>query len=353
MAHFQPDFETLNTMPGIFWMRAKAGFYAAKIDVDEVCATTGKSYMGLLHEAQVDFTSQTSEFKQELLTIDQMMTDLLTSLQDAADETKNTAASKLTLMVWRAQYVQALLLVAEVRCTGANYDAASVVQTDTSLEVRIETLLRDARNDFITVLTELDSLLPGMRFEEIYAMEGPEPDIARVGTLVSAEETAHYKSKVLQAPTPTADWQRDPHIRCSFCLDEYTTLDPPFRLACGHVVGQTCMTTWLHSSNAQATSCPQCKHILCPLRKRVMISPTAGQVARAQYLREHLGTLGTLASHTVAVVRKVHGRGKARQVAEDVTTTVDEELRKNGVQFRMLIGYTGPSGRLIFGSTRR
>ncbi|KAJ4984086.1 hypothetical protein SVAN01_10442 [Stagonosporopsis vannaccii] len=69
---------------------------------------------------------------------------------------------------------------------------------DIDLNAHIEALIQDTKIESITLLTELDSLLPGMNLEEIYTLDGPEPSIVSVGALISAAEAVHVKAEALQ-----------------------------------------------------------------------------------------------------------------------------------------------------------
>lgn len=61
-----------------------------------------------------------------------------------------------------------------------------------------------------------------------------------------------------QLPDITLDDLPADSRSCHICLDSYGSPENPIRLPCGHVVGRSCISRWLATSN----SCPLCRRVL-------------------------------------------------------------------------------------------
>lgn len=59
-----------------------------------------------------------------------------------------------------------------------------------------------------------------------------------------------------------------PDAECIICLEKFNTstdnsAEYPVRLPCSHIVGSSCIRTWLSPSRSLKTSCPYCRRTLC------------------------------------------------------------------------------------------
>ncbi|KAF9701569.1 hypothetical protein EKO04_000750 [Ascochyta lentis] len=342
----------INYEAAIDWVKVWTTLANIEHHIRDLCAKERKSYLDMLYEARVYRTSERPQHMQKLLDDDHTMNGILAMLQEAADVTKHSTPDQSISMAWQARYVLVKLHTTRMRYDADAYNAGFPLAADADFNKRLDTIVQWLAIELVNVLTELDALLPGMRYEEIYTLEGPDHDIATVGTLLPDSELRSRQDEVLQTDVLPENWERDHRIRCVLCLENYTTYDPAFQLACNHIVGRTCMSTWLNSTNAQATSCPHCMRVLCPPRTRTMISPTAEQIARANTIRTHRDKVGNIASVALRVVLKAYGLVRAQTVAQNVVDVVNAGLVRNGVQFRLLSRYVENLDKLVIGVRR-
>ncbi|UPX19288.1 RING-type E3 ubiquitin transferase [Ascochyta rabiei] len=336
----------------IDWFKVWTTLTNIKAHIKDLCAMEHKPYLDMLYEARVYRMSERPEPLQKLLDDDYTINKILAMLQEAADETKDASADQMTSMTWQARYVLAKLQTTRMRYDPDACNAGLPLLADVDFNGRLDTILNWMKVQLVKVLTELDTLLPGMRYEEVYTLEGPDHDIATVGTLLPDSKLQARQAEMHQTDVLAENWERDHRIRCVLCLEAYTTCDPAFQLTCNHIVGQTCMSAWLNSTNGQATSCPHCKQVLCPPRTRTMISPTDEQIARANTLRIHRDKVGKIAAIALRVVLKAYGLVQAQMVAEHVVSVINAELVCNGVQFRLLSQYVEDLDKLVIGIRR-
>ncbi|KAH7085264.1 hypothetical protein BKA63DRAFT_13810 [Paraphoma chrysanthemicola] len=128
-------------------------------------------------------------------------------------------------------------------------------------------------DEFLRVLKRLDSLRSILQSDEVELENvGPDHDIHEFGfqvpfpSLSSHDDASSAADKTI-APNLTND--PDPTNRCCICLNPYSPLHPAFNLtACTHTIGLPCLSTWLNSTAANATSCPYCRTLLCKRRAR-------------------------------------------------------------------------------------
>ncbi|KAH6637543.1 hypothetical protein C7974DRAFT_411017 [Boeremia exigua] len=313
-------------------IKTRTVLMAIKWDVDNLCATRGMSFLDMLREAQSEQTAPRPGTPR-IFANHQALGNLLAMLQEDMERTKNPASDKLAFIASRAQYVFAMQMVTWIRHSGNTSDTRSYLKADHDFNDLIGTLVQCYEGELVNLIAELDSLLPGMRFEEVFIMKGPDPDIAAVGSLLSTTEARIQDDMLVE------NYERDHRMRCAFCLEAYTAADPAFELTCGHIVGQTCMSTWLHSSQAQATSCPHCKFVLCPPRQRISISPTPAQIARRDSISILMNVVWNIASGTLQTIQMVYGPLEARGVADSMEDAINTGLALRGVECRVSVRY--------------
>ncbi|KAF3047686.1 hypothetical protein E8E12_011385 [Didymella heteroderae] len=234
-------------------------------DMQKLRAATHQPYQSLLTEARRYFFSNPSEHLQKLLDNEQTMDEILRMLRRAGNPTRNPTSSKLLLMEWQTRHIWVKCRIKKIWGEPSSGTVSSLVK-DFDFNVRIDAVVHYWQRHMTRVLIEINDTLLNVGREIVYTVEGPEPDISNVDTHVNAAEFAKHQDGV-QTDTLTQDPDRDHRISCALCLEHYNDADDSaFELVCGHTVGQTCMATWLTSSNTQSTSCPYCKHALCPPR---------------------------------------------------------------------------------------
>lgn len=198
-----------------------------------------------------------------------------------------------------------------------------------------------------SVLLDIDSTLRNVDRDVVYAMEGADPDITNVGTRLTAAAFAQHQAD-LQNEILTHHPDRDHRVSCAVCLERYTdTQDPAFELACGHIVGETCMAAWLASAHALAPSCPHCKHTLCPPRQRreyLLLAPTPEEVRRYDALLACHDLVGWHLSGVFNSALEVFGKAVAVDAAKKVVKSVSADLARNGSQFRVDVQLHGSEG---------
>ena len=320
---------------------------AIETHVGYVRTTEGMSYSDMLCKGRVYQTSERPEYLQTLLDDDETIIDILTTLRQATDTNNNARADPLTLMRWQARYLLARFKTTDIRCDPEFDDAGSYLTTDRDFDDRINALVRWMKAEFATSTTELDTFYPGMNQEKVYAMSGPEPDIISINTLLNAAVLQARQSEVLLVDPLGENLDRDHRFQCALCLDHYNADDPALQLTCGHVVGQTCMSVWLTSTNAQATSYPHCKRLLCPPRKHTLAMPTPAQVNASRLRR---GKVGGIAAVAIKMLLKTHGLAKAEGVAQDIVDVVNADLSSNGAQFACTVTSTAAQTSWSWGS---
>lgn len=69
------------------------------------------------------------------------------------------------------------------------------------------------KGEMATVLVEMDTLLPCMGYDNMYGVEGSEPDIATVGPGLTTAQLAKLQ-QAPQADILDESWDRDHRIRC-------------------------------------------------------------------------------------------------------------------------------------------
>jgi len=213
---------------------------------------------------------------------------------------------------------------------------------DEDYNERIETLMHSLKAENIAVLLDLDDVLPYIDGEDDYAGNNAGPAIASVGTRLTATELAQHQNNLYADPS-IQDPHRDHRIACAMCLEPYDSDDPAFILPCGHIVGELCMTAWLESANAQAASCPHCKHTLCPPRKFEVIPPMPEQNCYHN-LREYHGIVEALLSHTLTTAMRVYGAKTAFKWGGRIMRDINKDLRRNRERFRMKIAHVEGEG---------
>jgi hypothetical protein len=105
------------------------------------------------------------------------------------------------------------------------------------------------------------------------------------------------------------------------------------------------MTAWLASANAQATSCPHCKHTLCA-RNLEGTLPTPEQM-HCYNLRKYHNVVEDLFSHTLTTALGVYGAKTAMKWASVITSDIDKHLRRNSSQFRAVVAHASDSSLII------
>ncbi|PSN62782.1 hypothetical protein BS50DRAFT_129097 [Corynespora cassiicola Philippines] len=141
----------------------------------------------------------------------------------------------------------------------------SPLATDDKFTDRIRICSNAVVVSMVKHLTSLDTLFPQLNEGSQLENVGPDHDIATVSSQISLAQLSSLQAEL----TATEDSYRDQSVRCMMCLDEYADDDLPVRLnACGHIVGAACLNTWINSIHRQATTCPQCRTLLCERRPR-------------------------------------------------------------------------------------
>jgi hypothetical protein len=107
-------------------------------------------------------------------------------------------------------------------------------------------------------------------------------------------------------------------------------------LFCGHTVGEVCMTAWLASANAQATSCPHCKHTL-PMPEQT----------HYYNLRKYHNVVEGLFSHTLTTALEVYRAKTAMKWASVIMSDINKHLRRNSSQFRAVVAHASDSRLII------
>jgi len=118
------------------------------------------------------------------------------------------------------------------------------------------------------------------RYEQLQALLPEETELENVGPDHNVND---FGSDISPAPSytttlaglfETEDDKLDHTQRCCICLDPYTD-HPAFKLSlCNHVIGKTCLVTWLNGTARNANCCPFCRAELCTRRARQVSSRT-------------------------------------------------------------------------------
>ncbi|KAF3053539.1 hypothetical protein E8E11_011544 [Didymella keratinophila] len=130
-------------------------------------------------------------------------------LRQAANPMKNTTTSNFMLMVWQARYLFEKCRSAKIQGYGdAAADTVPRLAVDEDFNERIETPMHSLKAEIIAVLLDLDDVLPYMDEEDNYAGNNAGPDIASVGTRLTATEIAQHQDNLhvdpsIQDPTTT------------------------------------------------------------------------------------------------------------------------------------------------------
>ncbi|KAJ4338003.1 hypothetical protein N0V95_008176 [Ascochyta clinopodiicola] len=236
----------------IDWFKVRTTLTDIEAHIKDLCAREHKSYLDMLYEARVYRTSERPQPLQKLLDDDYTINEILEMLQEAADETKDASADQLTSMTWQARYVSVKLHTTRLRYDPDAYDAGFPLMADVDFNKRLDIILDWMRVQLVKVLTELDTLLSGMRYEEIYTLEGPDHDIATVGALLPDSKLQACQAEMHQTDKPAENWERDHRIRCVLCLEVYSAYDPAFQLTTTSSAKHAC----LHGSTPQTLRLP-------------------------------------------------------------------------------------------------
>lgn len=300
--------------------------------------TEGKPYQTLLDEVRDCPPTERSEPLQKLLDNDRAMENILLLLRGAANLYMNSYVTHTTLMTWQARWVLVKVQAMQMRHGSYHYDIPVVLKEDTDFTARLDAVLAWLKVGIVTETTDFNTFLPGMRFgPKVYEMSGPAPSLSIIGKPLSDAELQSHEAAVLQDNTIAENSERDHRVRCAICFSPYAVDDPAFQLTCGHVVGHTCMTVWFNTARARTVVCPHCNQVLCEQPRRVLVSPTPEQIARAEVLRARRNEVLHTAAQILTLVYKAHGFQKTLDEAQKLKDEVDAKFRQRGIPFSLKI----------------
>jgi len=189
----------------------------------------------------------------------------------------------------------------------------------------VDELCRDLVREF-----DIDRLSYGdVELENI----GPDHDVNDFGSDVAHTDPAVTE---LQNIPPTAltvkdDNKIDHTQRCCICLDDFTSHQAIRISLCNHIIGKTCLSTWLHSTTTNAHQCPLCRTELCARRARQpaahLDTERAAIVSRVHAELCVIDDIDTLANH-------IFGGGSSASVgawSADVNRMMNRWFREEGV----------------------
>jgi hypothetical protein len=114
----------------------------------------------------------------------------------------------------------------------------------------------------LRILTRLDVLMRRPTFSDAELENvGADHDVDDFGRDVAARSVISTSGEVDEN-----DHSQD----CCICLEAYDTdLHPGFQVKeCGHIIGKSCLATWLNSISKNSNLCPHCRSKLCERRPR-------------------------------------------------------------------------------------
>lgn len=124
-------------------------------------------------------------------------------------------------------------------------------------------------------VTEFDQCAQSLQGEIIHQLtclkrlrdaSSTDVELENVGADHNVDDHGHEASPRNSSIEPDECHQRR---RCCICLESYTADHPAFQITrCKHVVGKTCLSTWLNGTTLNANSCPHCRKVLCARRPR-------------------------------------------------------------------------------------
>lgn len=91
-------------------------------------------------------------------------------------------------------------------------------------------------------------------------------------------------------PITTSTLESEDRV-CGICTEAYNdapeeqekeTQHTPVKLACCHVFGSECITSWLSPETGRSNTCPLCRHELFPARQPTTISDGQGEWMRVE-----------------------------------------------------------------------
>ncbi|KAF2868868.1 hypothetical protein BDV95DRAFT_105258 [Massariosphaeria phaeospora] len=249
------------------------------------------------------------------------------------------ADAQIDYLLWmtRAVYLWSSLNLEKTR---------AALRTNVDHRQRIEAVVEWIGHEIFCTLRELEQELPRPDEADEYENVGPEHDTTAIGVIVPwpelTDEQHDMRRETGRVDLALDDHDRDHRMRCTICMDEYSSDDLPLRLnACAHIIGQACLSVWLNGTEVQANTCPYCRTRLCDRRERRPKPMAPEREQKIQKLVSFLGKLGKTFGKVQGIVRWSFGgdEEEVRRYGREMLVKVNSSCEQWGIGLRVATQY--------------